>query len=431
MKRCLLFVLTVLLAVTSVSFSVAFAQEQLPPTANEPTVIQENAEIKAFVKELCELNATGDKAEVRTYLVEKFNEALGKSADVATVSSSVQPVMFHDSDSKENYFNIVARLEKVGATKQIIVGAHYDVTSGEGASDNVAGVAALYYTMMTLAENASKIPFNITFVAFDGEEKGLLGSKFFVDGDINGKGGMSSEEIANTLVMFNIDSIALGDDVYLMCENKHTDLADLLLENSVDILEKPYARGTYGSAIDSIYGHGYGYYEYIQGSDHTPFRLRGIPIAFLFSGTYSASPWGFSESSSSNRVMNSADDTYENLVKSGVAYAVRIQNVGDAIANTILSDGFTEVAENARSQLVNLNFWYNRWWASLAIFVILVVLAISTWLYSRKLQKSAILGTAEIKTRKVFEKPDASEIFSFEDTKDGKTDADDIFTFKD
>ena len=61
---------------------------------------------------------------------------------------------------------------------------------------------------------------------------------------------------------------------------------------------------------------------------------------------------------------------------------------------------------------------------------VLVILAICTVLYSRKLQKKAILGTAEIKTQKVFEKPDASEIFSFAETKDDKKDIDDIFTFK-
>lgn len=422
MKKVLLVVFSVLLVTLTVLPHLAFADVT---TADSPTVTEENAEIKAFVKDLCELNASGDKAETVNWLVAKFREALNNSA----LDSSVAIDQFTNKGDNKNYFNIVARLVKAGAKKQIIVGAHYDVLIGEGASDNVAGVAALYYTMMTLADNANKIPFNVTFVAFDGEEKGLLGSNYFVNGyEDNPNDGMSAEEIANTLVMFNIDSIALGDDVYLMCENKHTDLANAILANSDGIVEKPYARGTYGSVLDSVYGHGYGYYEYVQGSDHTPFRLKGIPVAFLFSGTYSASPWGFSESSSFSQVMNSADDTYENLVKSGVAYAVRIQNVGDAIANTIISDGFSDVAENARSQLVNLNFWYNKWWASLVILGILVILVIFTLLYNRKLQKKSILGTAEVKKQKVFDKPDASEIFSFDDSQ--KSDADDIFTFK-
>ena len=430
MKKGLLFVLTVLLAVLSVCSSMAFAEEVLP-TADTPAATREDDGIEKFVKELCELNGAGNKAEVRNYLVGKFREAFGESEDIASADSNVQTEMFQDNDKKENYFNIVARLEKTGTTKQIIIGAHYDVSGGEGAADNAVGVATLYYTMVTLVENQDKIPFNIVFVAFDGEEQGLLGSNYFVNGYENiPNDGMSEQEIADTLVMFNIDSIALGDDVYLMCENKRTDLANAILANGTGIVEKPYARGVYSSYLDT---YGYGYYEYIQGSDHTPFRLAGIPIAFLFSGTYSVSPWGFTESSIPDRqVINTGADTYENLVKSGVAYAVRIQNVGDAIANTILSKDFAQIAENARSQLVNLKLWYNKWWASLIILAILIILAVFTWLYSRKLQKKSILGTAEIKTQKVFEKPDASEIFSFGQTKSqDKTDIDDIFTFKD
>ena len=399
MKKTLIFVLIVLLAVLSVISCVAFAEEQASPTSSAPTVDEENAEVKEFVKELCELNAQGNKADKVDYLVTKFREALDSSA----LDSEVTTAPFIDGDG--NYCNIVARLKKDNSLKQIIVGAHYDAIGGEGAGDNAVGVAALYYTMKLLA-SANDIPYNVTFVAFDGEENGLLGSRHFVD-------RLSAEQAVNTLVMFNIDSIALGEDVYLMCENKHTRLADAILKNSKDIVEKPYAKGIYGSYMEDIYG--YGYYEFVQGSDHTPFRLAGIPIAFFFSGDYSGT-WNFN----AGNVINTASDTYENLVNSGVAWAVRIQNVGEAIANTVLSNGFAEIAENARSQLVNLGFWYNKWWASLVILAVLVVLAIFTWLYSRKLQKRAILGRAEINSQKVFDKPDASEIFTF----------DDIFTFK-
>lgn len=416
MKKVLLFVLIVLLAILPVGSTLSFAEEALQ-AAVSPMAINENAEIEQFVQELCERNALGDNA-AKDYLMEKFSEVLGEE-------NVEEEMFFYD----KNYCNIVAKLLKPGATKQIIIGAHYDVTRGEGAADNATGVAALYLTMKTLAANASKIPFNITFIAFDGEEQGLLGSDFHVNGYANNThDGMSAEEIANTLVMFNIDSIAIGDNLYLMCENRHTNLADAILANG-GIVEKPYARGTYGAYLG---GFGYGYYEYVQGSDHTPFRLSGIPIAFLFSGTYSASPWGFSESSDpSKNVINSSKDTYENLVNNGVDnYVSRIETVSNAISKTILDDNFATVAENARNQLVNLSFWYNSLWPSITIAVILVILAVVTFLYYRKLQKKAILGTADIKTQKVFDKPDASEIFSFDKTKSDKSDVDDVFTFK-
>ena len=419
MKKGLLFVLIALLVVVTVVSTVAFAKE---PTAGSPTVTptatEENDEISSFVKELCELNAecskSGDNTDKRNFLLEKFREALATS----NFKTNVEEQPFGDN----SYRNIVATLVKDGTQKQIIIGAHYD-TKGEGADDNAVGVAALYYTMKALAV-ADDLPFNITFVAFDGEEEEMLGSNYFVNG-ANGKGGMSAEEVANTLVMFNIDSIALGTNMYLMCENRHTSLANTILTHSEGIVEKPYARGTYGSYLDDIYGTGYGYYEFVQRSDHTPFRLAGIPIAFFFSGEYSNGSWDFN----AGDTINTEADTFDNL--KDTQYEERILAVSGAIVNTLLDEQFVEVATNARSQLVNLNLWYNKWWASLIIFVILVVLAICTWLYSRKLQKNAILGTAEIKTQKVFEKPDASDIFSFGETNsENKTDVDDIFTFK-
>ena len=406
MKKILLFVLIALLTVTAVSSVVAFAEDEtisptVTPTASEGAV-------NDFVKELCQLNTQGDKMSIVVYLLGKFDGALAQASNVTT---SVQEQLFsHDGNS---YSNVVARITKLGTTKQIVIGAHYD-SVGAGAGDNAVGVATLYYTMKQLVAHADKIPFNVAFVAFDGEEDGLLGAKNFVN-------SMSYEEKLNTLVMFNVDSIALGDNLYLMCENKRTDLADLILAHADSITEKPYARGTYGSYLDSF---GYGYYEFVQGSDHTPFRLEEIPIAFLFSGTYSSGSWNFD----AGDAINSASDTFENL--QNYDFVGRVLTVGNAIVDTVLDEQFPSVAENARSQLVNLEFWYNGWWPSLVVLGILVILAVFTFLYYRKLQKSAILGAPEIKTQKVFEKPDASEIFSFADESESKTDIDDIFTFK-
>lgn len=419
MKKFLLVVLTVLLAILTVA-SCAHAQQATPDVQSDSAA---SAELQDFVRQLCELNAggvkTGNFSDTRDFIEQKFREALGEDAQLSAAESNVQQE--HFSVEGKSYWNIVARLVKEGATKQIVIGAHFDSTYGEGAADNAVGIAALYSTMKQLAAHANDLPFNITFVAFDGEEQGLLGSSKFVE-NLNNKG-----QLANTLVMFNIDSIALGDNLYLMCENKHTDLADAILASSKGIVEKPYARGTYGSYLDVF---GYGYYETVQGSDHTPFRLAGVPIAFFFSGTYSAEPWGYSESSNKSlQVINTSADTFDNLTNSGVDYVSRIQTVASAITQTVLGEGFTQIAENARSQLVNLNFWYNKWWASLVILAVLIVLAVLTWLYYRKLQKKALIDRPEAKTQKVFEKPDASEIFTFGNGSD-KSDIDDIFTFK-
>lgn len=342
----------------------------------------------------CPSRVAGHNEGAQEYLRDRINEYSGTSA------ARYLPFEY----GSKTYCNIELKLDKQPATsKQIIIGAHYDST-GEGANDNASGVATLLLIVKNLFANFDKLPCNVTFVLFDAEEGGLLGSYDYV-------GNMSYAERDNTLVMFNLDVIANGDNLYVWCENKHTDLADLILDNSQNILEKPYAKGA--SLIYDNYG--YGYYETVQNSDHTPFRLSGIPTALFFSGTYDYSPLSYAESSDPNKqTINSSNDIFENLDKNNKEQFVnKINAAVDAVCNTVLSQSFIAVGENARSQLLNLELWYNVWWPRLIVLGVLIILAVFVFLYYRKLQKKAILGTAEVKTGSVFKTPDADDIFTF------------------
>ena len=83
--------------------------------------------------------------------------------------------------------NVVARLEGKVPGKYIIVGAHYDhlgyiegVGVHPGADDNASGIVALL-SLAKMFKAANTVPeYTILFCAWDGEEKGLLGSKYFV-----------------------------------------------------------------------------------------------------------------------------------------------------------------------------------------------------------------------------------------------------------
>ena len=359
-----------------------------------------NSEIYTFVEELCERQKS-DKLSARAFIKEKFVDLLGENA--------VEEQKF--TVGQKECVNLVATIAKSNEFDQIIIGAHYD-TVYEGAGDNACGVAALYLTMQRLAKES--LPFNVVFVAFDGEEDGLVGSEYYVS-------RMSQKELKTTLVMFNIDTIATGDNLYLMCENKPTDLAKLILRNADGLQEKPHAKGIFGNGFDFF---GYGYYEMVQGSDHTPFRLAGIPIAFFFSGTYSAKVWDYAESADPNKaVMNTSADTFENLVSKFPNFEDRIITVSDAVVNTVKNDEFLTI--DARKQLVKLDFWYNVWWPIITVALIGIAAIVLAIFYYRKLQKNAILGESEIKSQTVFDKPKAEDIFTFK-----SDDSDDIFTFK-
>ena len=415
MKKLLLATLSVALVVAVIiaaGSNVAFAAEQQTNQTSEYYQFMSD-----FISNCRDRYGYDRELKAAQYLADKFDALLSGTDAEANI-------LTYGSEQTAQTGNVVVKLnaqnpktENSGA--QIIIGAHYDAES-DGANDNASGVAALYFVMSKLLDNYANLPCNVVFIAFGGEERGLLGSYYYVS-------EMSSAERQNTLLMINIDSIVNGDNLYLFCENKSTSLAKLILQNdkSGAISEKPYAKGTY-STMDM---YGYGYYETIQGSDYTPFRLQNIPTAFFFSGNFVG--WDYVESTDSNKVtMNSSRDTLENLLATGADIEGRIDSVVTSIVGTVCDEQFISTVENARSELINNAVLFNPWWPRLIAFGILIILAVLAFFYYRKLQKQSILGTAEIKQNSVFDKPQAEDIFSFDNKQTDKNDVDDIFTFK-
>ena len=158
----------------------------------------------------------------------------------------------------------------------IVVGAHYDhlgmggagsLAPGEeaihnGADDNASGVAALVAVARTLAEQPRPSR-SIVFVAFTGEEMGLLGSAHFVArGDI---------PVTRMKAMLNMDMVGrLGDGT--------------LIVYGVDTAAE--WRDLVESAADSV-----GVDVALQGSgmgpsDHTSFYAREVPVLHFFTNVH-------------------------------------------------------------------------------------------------------------------------------------------------
>jgi hypothetical protein len=84
----------------------------------------------------------------------------------------------------------------------IIVGAHFDfVNKGQGVVDNWSGCSllpSLYQSLKSFARHHT-----LVFIGFTDEEKGLVGSAFYVR-------RMSKQEIAGIRAMVNMDSLGAG-----------------------------------------------------------------------------------------------------------------------------------------------------------------------------------------------------------------------------
>jgi Peptidase family M28 len=90
-----------------------------------------------------------------------------------------------------------------GSTPEtIVVGAHFDhVSDGDGIIDNWSGASLLPSLLQNLAVSTHKHTF--IFVAFTGEEEGLLGSAYYVN-------QLSKEQLSQIEAMVNLDTLGLG-----------------------------------------------------------------------------------------------------------------------------------------------------------------------------------------------------------------------------
>jgi hypothetical protein len=122
--------------------------------------------------------ASADEARVRDYLVNRLGE-LGASPAVETATASgagrTGPRTF------AVIHNIIGRIRGTASTGALMLVAHYDsVTSGAGAGDDGASVAAILETLRALRK-APPMRNDLIVLFTDGEELGMVGARGFVE----------------------------------------------------------------------------------------------------------------------------------------------------------------------------------------------------------------------------------------------------------
>ena len=145
----------------------------------------------------------------------------------------------------------------------LLVTAHYDHIGGmgdvfiPGANDNAAGVAMLMEIAQHYAENPH--PFTVVFVAFAGEEAGLLGSAYYVQDQ--------PVPLEQTAFVFNLDLVGTGSE-------GATVVNATIFEDAFHHLDS-LNRGM--GALMPLKKRGKA-----ANSDHYWFTERGIPSFFLY-----------------------------------------------------------------------------------------------------------------------------------------------------
>lgn len=177
--------------------------------------------------------------------------------------------------------NVIAYLNNKAANT-IVIGAHYDHLGynelggstyrkqqnekpqiHNGADDNASGTAGL----LEMAELLQKSPYrnqNYLFIAFSGEEEGLLGSHYFVE--------HPTIPLKQVNYMLNMDMIGRLDTAKNMFSISGTGTSprwDSILQSiQIDNVKVKYDQTGTGA------------------SDHTSFYNAGMPVLHFFSGTH-------------------------------------------------------------------------------------------------------------------------------------------------
>ncbi|MHC5036639.1 MAG: M20/M25/M40 family metallo-hydrolase [Planctomycetota bacterium] len=162
----------------------------------------------------------------------------------------------------------------------IVIGAHYDhvgmgggmarlMMGGKdtgddricnGADDNASGTVGVMLIARAFATNQIKTKRSILFILFSGEEKGLVGSGYYVHAPIF--------PLGKTTAMFNMDMISRNPDKPVSIQGNNASLKNLAARHA-ETLGMKVRTGGFGMMGNSDYHH---------------FRRLGVPTLSVFTG---------------------------------------------------------------------------------------------------------------------------------------------------
>ncbi len=152
-------------------------------------------------------------------------------------------------------YNLVAKRNSFAP--KLLVGAHLDsIALGPGANDNASGVAVLLEVARLVAK--TELRDEIAFVAFSGEELGLLGSRAYVQ-------SAPRSEFGAINAMINLDMVGEGSQLTLLHRTDDSRAAGI----AATARRQGLVTNTENSREDS---------------DHAPFAHAGVSVFHLFTG---------------------------------------------------------------------------------------------------------------------------------------------------
>lgn len=232
---------------------------------NESMLLQH---IKTLSSDAFEGRRTGTKgaAKAEKYIINQFNLfsilPLGNNYE--------QPFSFTTEGKYYKGKNVLGLIKgSLNPETYIVISAHYDhegIKNGviyNGADDDASGISGLFSFAEYFKNNPPK--HSVILAAFDAEELGLQGSKYFINHSII--------PLKKIMVNLNMDMISRSD------KNELFAVGTVFNKN----LENVVINYEYSKKIKFLKGHDQGNFKdnWTYASDHASFHKKGIPFLYF------------------------------------------------------------------------------------------------------------------------------------------------------
>ncbi|GJL66182.1 MAG: aminopeptidase [Nitrospirales bacterium] len=179
------------------------------------------------------------------------------------ITAHLQLESTQESGSLINVLGAIPGQDPLLRDEMVIVGAHRDhfgKQAGQlfaGADDNASGTAVLLELARVLTKTKSGPARTIVFISFDGEERGLLGSKLYIS--------QPTHPLNKVAAMINIDHVGAGNG-----------------KLTVGITRQSKAIGEQAAKLAKL-SEKINIYGFFPGGDHVPFFEAGVPTMTIVS----------------------------------------------------------------------------------------------------------------------------------------------------
>ncbi|MEI6901043.1 MAG: M20/M25/M40 family metallo-hydrolase, partial [Bacteroidota bacterium] len=224
------------------------------------------------------LQGSGLKADSLESILNKTKKP--HSIEIPTLVNATASIVLK-REKTENVIGMIEGKDPILKKEYIVIGAHYDhlgfggtgsgsrmpdtVAVHNGADDNASGTAMVMELAGYFAGKKPDLKRSIIFIAFSGEEMGLLGSKYFVDHPV--------VDMKSIKAMFNFDMVGRFDK-----EKNAISVSGTGTSAEGDSLLKIYEKGLAFSVTHSPDGYG--------PSDHASFYASNIPVFYFSTGAH-------------------------------------------------------------------------------------------------------------------------------------------------